>query len=138
MAVDEREVSAPADLPIGELVGRLSDQTVRLVRDEIRLASAEMSQKATAAGLAAGMFGGAGLFVIYGLGVLVAAAVIALSIAVAPWAAALIVAGALLAVAGMVALLGKKEFGKVGPPVPTEAMQSTKEDLGEFKRGLES
>ena len=75
---------------------RLSDQTVRLVRDEIRLASAEMSQKATAAGLAAGMFGGAGLFVIYGLGVLVAAAVIALSIVVAPWAAALIVAGALL------------------------------------------
>jgi hypothetical protein len=97
-----------------------------------------MSQKTKAAGLAAGMFGGAGLFVIYGLGVLLAAAVIALSIVVAPWAAALIIAGALLAVAGVVALLGKEEFGKVGPPVPTETVQSTKEDLGELKRGLVS
>ena len=83
MAVDEKEKSAPADAPIGELVARLSDDTVRLVRDEIRLARAEMTQKAKAAGLGAGFFGGAGIFVVYGFGVLVAAAVIGLSIAVA-------------------------------------------------------
>ena len=60
MAVDEK-VSAPADLAIGELVARISDDTVRLVRDEIRLAQAEMIQKAKAAGVGAGMFGGAGI-----------------------------------------------------------------------------
>ncbi len=75
MAVDEIETSAPADAPIGELVARLSDDTVRLVRDEIRLARAEMTQKAKAAGVGAGLFGGAGVFAVYGLGVLIAAAV---------------------------------------------------------------
>lgn len=138
MTVYEKEVAAPEDARIGELVGRLSDDTVRLVRDEIRLATAEMSQKAKAAGIGAGLFGGAGVFVIYGVGALVAAAIIALSLAVAPWAAALIIAGALLAIAGIAALLGKREFGRAGPPLPTEAVQSTKEDVGEFKRGLRS
>jgi Putative Actinobacterial Holin-X, holin superfamily III len=136
MAVDEKEAPAPAEAPIGELVTRLSDDTVRLVRDEIRLARAEMTQKAKAAGVGAGLFGGAGVFAVYGLGVLVAAAVIGLSIAVAPWAAALIVAGALFVLAGVTALMGKKQLGRAGPPLPTEAVQSTKEDVDELKRGL--
>jgi Putative Actinobacterial Holin-X, holin superfamily III len=136
MAVDEKEALAPAEAPIGELVTRLSDDTVRLVRDEIRLARAEMTQKAKAAGVGAGLFGGAGVFAVYGLGVLVAAAVIGLSIAVAAWAAALIVAGALFVMAGITALMGKKQLGRAGPPLPTEAVQSTKEDVDELKRGL--
>ena len=82
MTVDEKEKSAPADAPVGELVARLSDDTVRLVRGEIRLARAEMIQKAKAAGLGAGLFGGVEVFAIYALGVLVAAAVIGLSIVV--------------------------------------------------------
>ena len=136
MAIYEQETSMPADAPIGELVARLSDDTVRLVRDEIRLARAEMTQKAKAAGVGAGLFGGAGVFAVYGFGVLVAAAVIGLSIVVSLWAAALIVAGALFVLAAVAALMGKKEFGRAGPPLPTEAVQSTKEDLDELKRGL--
>ena len=136
MAVDEIETSAPADAPIGELVARLSDDTGRLVRDEIRLARAEMIQKAKAAALGTGLLGGAGVFAGYGFGVLVAAAVIGLSIVVAPWVAALIVAGALFVLAGAAALMGKIEFGKAGPPLPTEAVQSAKEDVDELKRGL--
>lgn len=136
MAIYEQETSMPADAPIGELVARLSDDTVRLVRDEIRLARAEMTQKAKAAGVGAGLFGGAGVFAVYGFGVLVAAAVIGLSIVVSPWAAALIVAGALFVLAAVAALMGKKEFRRAGPPLPTEAVQSTKEDVDELKRGL--
>jgi uncharacterized membrane protein YqjE len=136
VVVEETETLAPKDAPIGELVARLSDDTVRLVRDEIRLAQAEMTQKAKAAGLGAGLFGGAGVFAVYGLGVLVAAAVIGLSLVLPPWAAALLVAAALFVLAGTVALAGKREFGKAGPPLPTEAVQSTKEDVDEVKRGL--
>ena len=66
-----REATPPADLPIGELVGRLSDDTVHLVRDEIRLAQAEMSQKAKAARFGVAMFGGAGICGLYGFGVLI-------------------------------------------------------------------
>ena len=61
---------------------------------------------------------------------------IGLSIVVTPWAAALIVAGALFVLAGASALMGKMEFGRVGPALPTEAVQSTKEDVDELKRGL--
>ena len=127
---------APADLPIGELVGRLSDDTVRLVRDEIRLAQAEMSQKAKAAGLGSPCSAGPEICGFYGLGVLIAAAVVGLSMVVALWAATLIVAAALFALAAVAALVGKKEFGQAGPPLPTEAVQSTKQDVDEFKRGL--
>ena len=60
MAIDEKETSAPSDAPIGELVARFSDDTVGLVRDEIRLARTEMTQKAKAAGVGAGLLGGRG------------------------------------------------------------------------------
>ncbi len=138
MALDDGEAPAPADVAIGELVGRLSDDTVRLVRDEIRLAQAEISQKAKAAGAGVALFGGAGICGLYGLGVLIAAAVVGLSIVMDLWAATLIVAAFLFAVAGVAAFVGKKEFGRVGPPLPTEAVQSTRQDVDEFKRGLRS
>ena len=127
---------SPTGLPIGELVARLSDETVRLVRDEIRLAQAEMSQKAKAAGVGVAIFGGAGSCGFYGLGVLIAAAVVGLSMVVALWAATLIVAGALFTVAGIAALAGRKEFERAGPPLPIEAVQSARRDVDEFKRGL--
>ena len=136
MAHGAGEAPPTADMPIGELVGRLSDDTVRLVRDEIRLARAEMTQKAKAAGIGAAMFGGAGICGLYGLGVLVAAAVIGLSLVMPLWAATLIVATILFAVAGLAALVGKKELGRAGPPLPTEAVQSTRQDVDELKRGL--
>ena len=64
---EQTEKMAPADMPIGDLVGRLSDDAVRLVRDEIRLAQAEMTQKAKAGGIGVGFFGGAGVFAVYGV-----------------------------------------------------------------------
>jgi hypothetical protein len=135
----EHEIAvAPADMPIGDLVGRLSDETVRLVRDEILLARAEMTQKAKAAGVGAAMFGGAGVFVLYGLGALVAAAIVGLAMVVTLWAATLIVAAALFAMAGVAAIVGKREVGKAGPPLPTEAVQSTKQDVARVKRGLQT
>lgn len=138
MASGRGEAPPITDVPIAQLVGRLSDDTVHLVRDEVRLAQAEMTQKAKAAGLGAATFGGAGICGLYGLGVLIAAAVVGLALVVALWAATLIVAAALFAVAGLVALAAKKEIGRVGPPLPTEAVQSTRRDVDEFKRGLRS
>jgi hypothetical protein len=136
MTLDNDQAAAPEDLAIGDLVGRLSDDTVRLVRDEVRLAQAEMTQKAKAAAFGLGMIGGAGICAIYGIGVLIAAAIVSLSLVMAVWAAALIVAVALFALAGGAALVGKNEFGRAGPPLPTEAVQSTRQDIDEFKRGL--
>ena len=47
--------------PMGELVSRLSEQTSTLIRQEMALARAELTQKGKAAGIGAGMFGGVGL-----------------------------------------------------------------------------
>lgn len=66
---------------------------------------------------------------------MVAAAVLGLSLVLASWAAALIVAAGLSVLTGVAALMGKREFEEAGPPLPTEAVQSTKEDVEDFKRG---
>jgi len=45
------------------------------------------------------------------------------------WAAALIVAGAYLAIAGVLALLGRSKVQAGTPPVPEQAIESSKEDF---------
>jgi hypothetical protein len=123
----------PANASTGELIGQLTDQLSRLVRDEARLAQAEVTQKAKKLGVGAGLFGGAGLMGFFGLAVLISAAVLGLAEVLPGWLAALIVAVVLLAVAGVLALVGKKDVEKGSPPVPTEAMSSVKTDIATLK-----
>src|SRR5947209_19100493 len=92
---------------LAELVNQLSEQTSRLVHQEIELAKAELTVKGKRAGIGAGMFGGAGVFGLYALGALTATAILALATAVTGWLAALIVTVVLAAVAGVLALQGK-------------------------------
>ncbi|MGY1844105.1 phage holin family protein [Modestobacter sp. SYSU DS0875] len=124
---------APENASTGQLIGQLSDQLTRLVRDEMRLAQAEVGTKAKKFGLGAGLFGGAGLAAFLGLQVLVAAAVLALALAVPGWLAAVIVAVVLFVVAGVLALVGKKDVQQAAPPVPTEAVSSAKTDVATMK-----
>ncbi len=124
---------APEDASTGQLIGQLTEQISRLVRDEARLAQAEVTQKAKRLGVGAGLFGGAGLFAFFGLAVLIATAVLALALVLPAWLAALIVAVVLLAVAGALALVGKKDVDKGTPPVPSEAIASSKADIATVK-----
>ena len=121
------------DASTGQLISQLTEQISRLVRDEARLAQAEVTQKAKRLGVGAGLFGGAGLFAFFGLAVLIATAVLALALVLPAWLAALIVAVVLLAVAGVLALVGKKDVDKGTPPVPSEAIASTKADIATVK-----
>jgi hypothetical protein len=122
------------DASTGQLISQLTEQISTLVRDEARLAQAEVTQKAKRLGLGAGLFGGAGLFAFFGLAVLIAAAVLALAEAVPGWLAAVIVAVVLFAVAGVLALIGKKDVQQGSPPVPTQAIASTKADIATVKK----
>ena len=124
----------PAGEPsTGQLVSDLTDQISRLVRDEARLAQAEVTQKAKRLGVGAGLFGGAGLCAFFGLAVLITTAILLLALVLPAWHAALLVAVALFAVAGVLALVGKKDVQKGSPPVPTEAIASTKADIQTVK-----
>ncbi len=116
-----------------ELVADLTQELTTLVHQEIELAKAELAEKGKRAGLGAGMFGGAGLLVVLGLGCLTAAAVGALQLVMPVWLAALIVGLAYGALAGGLALAGKHEVSQATPPVPEQAIESTKEDVAWLK-----
>jgi uncharacterized membrane protein YqjE len=137
---EERTVADPYTSPgpaeeasLAELVRRLGDQLSTLIRDELRLAQAELQQKGKQAGIGAGIFGGAGMLAFYGVGLLITAATLALALALEPWLAALIVGVALLAVAAILGMVGKQKVQEAIPPVPQEAVQNVKDDIAVVK-----
>ena len=117
------------DRSTGELLKQLSDQTTTLVRRELDLAKAELAEKGKKAGLGAGMFGGAGLFGVGAFAALTACLIAALDTGMPLWLAALIVAVVYAAIAAVLALIGKGKVKEAGPPVPEQAIESTKEDV---------
>jgi uncharacterized membrane protein YqjE len=117
------------DRPMGDLLKQLSEQTTTLVRKELELAKAEVSEKGKKAGAGAGMFGGAGAAALLGLGSLTAAAITLLDNAMSTQLAALIVGVVWLAVAAVLAMQGRNKVQEAAPPVPEEATESVKEDV---------
>jgi membrane protein len=115
--------------PTAELLKEFSDQATTLLRKEIALAKVEVTEKGKKAAVGAGMFGGTGVFGFYAFGALTACAILALATTVASWLAALIVGVVYAAIAGVLALRGKAQVKRAGPPVPEQAVDSTKEDL---------
>jgi hypothetical protein len=126
----------PSQATTGELIGRLSDQVSRLVRDEVRLAQAEVTQKAKRLGISAGLFGAAGVVAVLGLGALVTAAILGLANVLPGWLAAVLVAVVLFAVAGVLALLAKADVAKANPPLPTETIASVQADIDAMKQAV--
>jgi uncharacterized membrane protein YqjE len=136
MAAQQQQTDRPdlgSDPTLGALVHDLTQQMSTLVRDEMRLAQAEMTQKGKRAGLGIGLFSGAGLMAFFGLGTLITAVVLALALALPAWLAALIVTVLLFAVAGVLALQGRKNVSKATPPKPEEALDGLKEDVATVK-----
>jgi hypothetical protein len=117
------------DRSTAELLRQLSQQTGDLVRHEMELAKAELREKAKAAGLGAGIFGGAGLLALYAVGALAACAILVLATLLDAWLAALIVGAGYAALAGVLALIGRKKVEQATPPVPEQAIESSKEDV---------
>ena len=122
--------TSEASLP--QLLGQLSEQTSRLVRDELKLAQKEFQKSVRHAGIGAGLISVAGLLAVLGLMTVIAAAVAALSLVLPVWAAALIVAVVLFACAGVAALVSRKQVEQVSPPT-AESVDSVKLDLEEIK-----
>jgi hypothetical protein len=125
--------STSGEASTSELVTRLTQQSTDLIRNELRLAQAEMTEKAKHAGVGAGLFGGAGIVALYGGGALVATIILALDLLMPAWLAALIVAVVLFAVAGVVALMGKKQVSQATPAAPQHTIESVKQDVDTIK-----
>jgi hypothetical protein len=114
---------------VAELMKELSEQTTKLVHQELELAKLELSEKGKRAGIGAGMFGWAGVVGLYAVGALTACLILALATAVTGWLAALIIAVVYAGVAGALALAGKSKVQQAVPPLPEQATESVKEDI---------
>ena len=139
MAAAEHDPDAPATAPgppdatLGALVHDMTQQMSTLVRDEMRLAQAEMTEKGKRAGRGIGLFSAAGLLAFFGVAVLIATAVLALALALPAWLAALIVAVVLLAGAAVVGVQGRNNVQQATPAKPEEAIEGLKEDVATVK-----
>ena len=117
------------DRSMGELLKQLSEQTTRLVHQELELAKAELQQKGKQAGMGAGMFGGAGAIGLAALGALTACFILALNAIMPAWLAALIVAVVYGAIAAFLALRGRDKVKQATPLVPEQTIETVKEDV---------
>jgi uncharacterized membrane protein YqjE len=113
---------------IGELVKDLAGQTSTLVRQEIKLAQAEVTERGKEAGKGAGMLAGAAVGALLGLGALTALLIIVLDSFLPLWAAALIVTVLWLTLATALGLAGKAAIQQNTPPAP-QTVETVKEDI---------
>jgi uncharacterized membrane protein YqjE len=116
------------DRGIGELVKDLANQTSTLVRQEIKLAQAEVTEKGKVAGRGAGLLAGAAVAALLMLGTLTALLVVALDSAMPLWLAALIVTVLWGIVAAVLAQAGRTALKASTPPAP-QTVETVKEDI---------
>jgi len=126
-------VTEPREPTLGNLVSDLSAQLPELIRSELRLAQAEVTEKGKRAGIGIGMFSAAGLLGFFGLAALLTTIVLVLDLWMPDWAAALIVTGVLLAAAAVAALAGKKKVTEAAPVKPERAIEGLKQDVATVK-----
>jgi uncharacterized membrane protein YqjE len=124
--------------PFGELLRQLSDETTRLVHQELELAKAELTQKGKQAGTGAGLFGAAGAIGFLALAALTACFLLALDAVMPAWLAALIVAVVYGAIAAVLAIQGRNKVKQATPPVPEQTIETVKEDVQWAKTQMRS
>ena len=117
---------------VGQLVANASRDLSSLVRNEIKLAQAELKRSAQAAGIGAGMFAVAGLLAFFALILLTISAAYGLVAAgLHPALAFLIVAGAFLLIAGLLVFIGIRQLKKAKGP--KRAIETSKESVEQLK-----
>jgi len=114
---------------IGELFSKLSAETSTLIRQEMELARAELTEKGKEAGKGAGLFGGAGAVGLLGAGAITAGIILLLDLAIASWLAAIIVGLVYVAIAAVLGLQGRDRIQRATPPVPEQTVDTVKEDV---------
>jgi MFS family permease len=117
------------DQPISELVKDLATETSTLVRQEIDLAKAEMTDRGKRAGKGVGMLAAGAVVALLAFGALTAGLIAALDLAMPTWLAALIITVVYGAIAAVLVQIGRKKVQEAAPPVPEETIESVKEDV---------
>jgi putative superfamily III holin-X len=130
-------VEPDANRSVGELVFDVSERVSILVREEIELAKAEITEKLATLGRGAGIAAAAGVFLL-AAGIMLMFAIAwlindILGIEGSVWVGFAIEAGILVILAAVAGLIAKSLFGKVESPTPDmaiEELKETKDTLG--------
>jgi len=119
--------SATQERPLGELFKELAGETGTLVRQEVQLASTELTAKAARAGKDAALIGAGGALAHAGLLVLLAALILGLGTLMPMWVAAVIVGVAVIGVGYALIQKGIHALKQIDP-APTQTIRTLKED----------
>ena len=126
------------DRSLGELFSDLSQQTADLIRQEMRLAKAELSDKLADVGRHAMMIGAGVAFALAAVVTLAAAiALLLIQVGILPWLAALLTAAVMGGVAFALANSGISALKKKSI-APVETMHSLKETTQWLKNGTKA
>ena len=128
----------PSEPSLAELTGRLIADAQTLVRKEVELARAELSDelnKAKQAGIALGV--GAAIAGVGALLLVIMVVQLLIAWGAAPWLAYLIVGGA-LTIVGSLALLGGLRRAQTIDPLPRETLDTVREDVEWLKEQSQS
>ena len=118
-----------ADKSLGEIVSEVSEKASLLVREEIELAKAEVTQKVTRLGVGAGVAAAAGVFLVFALVMFlhtVAWFFVDLFDWDQPWMGFLLTTGLLVLLAALAGFLAYRMFKKGAPPTPDLAIEEAK------------
>ncbi len=132
-----------ADKKLGEIVQEVSEKASLLVRQEIDLAKAEVSEKVTSLGKGAGVAAAAGVFLFFAvfaflifLGYIINDALGDLGENI--WPGFLIVFGLLVLLAAIAGFIAFRFFKKGSPPTPVMAIEEAKLTKAQFEhQGIE-
>lgn len=125
------------DRGAGGLLADAMTNVSNLVRNEVDLARAEISENLSRAGVAVGLLAGAGVLAIVALNVLAAAAVAALAeVGMNSGLAALLVAGVVVLIALLLLSKGMRDL-KLSSLAPTRTVKNVKRDARAVKEGLQ-
>jgi hypothetical protein len=121
------------DRSLGDLFADLSRETTTLVRQEIKLASTEMTQKATRAGKDVGFLVAGGAVVYAGVLAILAAIIIGLGQAGLPWWLAALIVGVVVAGIGYVLIRRGLDNLKHEDMAPRQTIDTIKGDIDAIK-----
>lgn len=121
------------DRSLGDLFAELSRETTTLVRQEISLATTEMSQKASRAGKDVGFLAVGGAVVYAGVLAILAAIIIGLGQAGLPWWLSALIVGVVVAGAGYLLIRRGLDNLKHEDMAPRQTMDTLKGDIDALK-----
>jgi len=123
----EGERVAQPERSLTSLIADLATETTTLVRKEVELARAEVSEKVSQAAAGAISLAAGGFVALLGLIYILLAAVYALSRVVPDWAAALIVGGVVTLIGVFMLMAGKKKIAATNLQ-PERTIETLKDD----------